>query len=103
MDLRSRDIAALRAVFHRFPAVASVRVFGSRATGSARRSSDLDLAVSAPQVSPREWFDLCDALESAPLIYELDVIQVEQTANPRLLEKINTEGIAIYPEPIILQ
>src|SRR5438552_17311950 len=96
--LRERDLAVLRGAFQRFPAVREVRVFGSRATGQARRASDLDLAIFAPEATSAEWSDLCDALENAPLIYELDVVRPEQTTSERLKEKIEREGIAIYPE-----
>ena len=96
LSLREKDLAALRAAFRRFPAVREVRVFGSRATGQARRASDLDLAISAPDATPLEWADLCDALENAPLIYELDVVRSDHTANQRLKEKIERDGIAIY-------
>jgi uncharacterized protein len=96
--LRDKDLAALRCTFQRFPAVREVRVFGSRATGQARRASDLDLAIFAPDATAGEWADLCDALENAPLIYELDLVRPERTANERLKEKIEREGIPIYPE-----
>jgi predicted nucleotidyltransferase len=96
--LRPQDLAALRGTFRRFPAVREVRVFGSRATGRARRASDLDLAISAPAATPAEWAGLCEALDNAPLIYELDLVRPEQTSSPRLREKIAREGVAIYPE-----
>ena len=47
--LRERDLAWLRQTFQRFPWIGEVRVFGSRATGTARRASDIDLAISAPE------------------------------------------------------
>jgi predicted nucleotidyltransferase len=98
LALREKDLAVLRGAFRRFAAVREVRVFGSRATGHARRASDLDLAISAPEATPGEWADLCDALENAPLIYELDLVRPEQATSERLKEKIAREGIAIYPE-----
>jgi predicted nucleotidyltransferase len=96
--LRNKDLAVLRAACRRFPAVREVRVFGSRATGTARRASDLDLAISAPNATAAEWLDLCDALESAPLIYELDVVRSEGLTNERLKEKIARDGVSVYPE-----
>ena len=97
--LRDRDLAVLLATFRRFPVVQAVLVFGSRATGTARRASDLDLAIAAPDASPSEWADLCDALENAPLIYELDLVRPERTFNSRLIEKVARDGVTIYPEP----
>ena len=94
--LREKDVTVLCEVFRRFPAVREVRVFGSRATGAARRASDLDLSISAPTATSSHWAELCEALEDAPLIYELNLVRPEQTANERLKEKIAREGVTIY-------
>ena len=98
VTLRSKDLAVLRAALRRFPAVREVRVFGSRATGRARRASDLDLAISAPDATASEWLDLCDALENAPLIYQLDLVRSETLTNQRLKERIARDGVSVYPE-----
>jgi len=98
LALRDKDLAALRRALRRLPAVREVRVFGSRATGHARRASDLDLAIFAPEATTAEWADICEALEEAPLIYKLDLVRPDQTTSERLKEKIEREGIAIYPE-----
>ena len=96
--LRPNDVAVLRATLRRFPSVRVARVFGSRATGTARRASDLDLAIQAPDATTSEWLELCDALENAPLIYELDLVREERALNSRLLEKIEREGVTVYPQ-----
>ena len=98
LALRDQDLAALRHTFHRFPWVREVRVFGSRATGQARRASDIDLAISAPHATADEWLELADALEAAPIVYEFDVVRTERAHNSRLMEKIAREGVPIYPE-----
>ncbi len=96
--LRDKDLATLRATFRRFPAVREVRVFGSRATGTARRASDLDLAISAPEAPASEWQAVLEALEEAPIVYSFDIVRMEDTQNPRLLAAIERDGVAIYPE-----
>lgn len=96
--LRDKDLLALRGALARFPSVREVRVFGSRATGSARRASDLDLAISAPNATAEEWADLSEALEQAPIIYELDLVRLDRIPNARLRERIEREGITVYPE-----
>ncbi len=98
LALRDQDLAALRHTFGRFPWVREVRVFGSRATGHARRASDIDLAISAPDATADQWLDLTDALDEAPLIYEFDVVRADRIHNTRLKEKIAREGVCIYPE-----
>ena len=101
--LRDKDLKALRGALKRFPSVREARVFGSRATGRARRTSDLDLAISAPNASAEEWADLFEALEEAPIIYELDLVRLEHTVNARLRERIEREGITVYPEQETVQ
>ena len=96
--IRDQDLATLRRTFQRFPCVREVRLFGSRATGHARRASDIDLAISAPGATAEQWLDLADAVESAPIIYEFDLVHLERTYNPRLLEKIQRDGVRIYPD-----
>ena len=96
--LRELDLAVLRRTFRRFPCVREVRLFGSRATGTARRTSDIDLAISAPDATAEQWLELTDVLEEAPIIYEFDVVRTERAHNPRLIEKIACEGVLIYPE-----
>ena len=97
LSLREKDLAALRGTFSRFPSVTEVRLFGSRATGNARRASDVDLAVFAPDATADEWAGLCEALEGTPIIYELDIVRAERTANVRLRERIEHEGVQVYP------
>ncbi len=97
--LRERDLALLRQTFRRFPCVREVRLFGSRATGTARRASDIDLAISAPDATAEQWLELTEALEAAPIIYEFDLVRTERTRNPGLMDKIAREGVPIYPEP----
>ena len=98
LALRDQDLAELRHTYHRFPWVREVRVFGSRATGQARRASDIDLAISAPDATADQWLEFTDALEAAPIVYEFDVVRTERAHNSRLMEKIAREGVPIYPE-----
>ena len=97
VDLRRRDLETLTSVFRRFPHIREVLVFGSRANGTAKRASDIDLAIAAPDATPSEWLELLEALDEAPIIYELDVVRREQLSNERLREKIEREGVRIYP------
>lgn len=78
IDLPEKDEAILREVLrqHLPPAVA-VFVFGSRATGSARRYSDLDLALAGDQVlDPEKLADLKDALTESDLTIKVDLVDL---------------------------
>lgn len=96
--LRDRDLVALRGAFRCFPYIREVRIFGSRATGHARRASDIDLAISAPDATTEQWLELTETLNEVPIIYEFDIVRTDRVLNPRLIEKIAREGVRIYPE-----
>jgi predicted nucleotidyltransferase len=66
--LRDKEVDILRSTFRHFSFVQEVRVFGSRANGIARRSSDLDPAISSPEATPAEWTELqiCQELLTDP-------------------------------------
>ena len=98
LAIRDQDLAVLRHTFGRFPWVREVRLFGSRATGHARRASDIDLAISAPDATADQWLELTDAIEETPIIFEFDVVRTERIDNTRLMEKLAREGVPIYPE-----
>jgi len=94
--LRDKDIDVLCNTFRRFPSVQEVRVFGSRAKGVPSRRSDLDLAISSNESVTNQWTALQEALENAPLIYELDIVRLDSIMSERLKERIAREGITIY-------
>jgi len=57
------------------PPAAKVWVFGSRATGRARRYSDLDLAIDAGRpLTLDETASLVDAFSESNLAYRVDVV-----------------------------
>ena len=96
VQLRPRDLASLRAVFTRFPGVVSVHLFGSRATGTAHRISDIDVAVSAPGMSAREWADLEKALiEHAPIIHGIELVRLDGRVGQALRAAIARDGVAL--------
>ncbi|MFA5205965.1 MAG: nucleotidyltransferase domain-containing protein [Lentisphaeria bacterium] len=95
-DLREVDLERLNRVFRRFSGVRRVLLFGSRATGSAKRVSDVDLAVEAPAMSDLEWGEFHAALDDAPIILELDVIRLDRLPAGSLAEAIRREGIPVY-------
>lgn len=77
LQLREQDRQALKRALAAFPEVRNAWVFGSRAAGTARRASDIDLAIEAPGLAPARWHALREALEEAPLIYRLDIVRLD--------------------------
>ena len=65
-----------------------VILYGSRAKGTARERSDIDIAVSGA-----ENFDiLVEKVEELPTLYSIDLVNMDTCKNQLLLEDIRQYG-----------
>ena len=65
-----------------------VILYGSRAKGTARERSDIDIAVSGV-----ECFDeLVEKIEELPTLYSVDLLNMDTCRNELLLEDIKQYG-----------
>ena len=74
--------------------IQKVILFGSRARGTFRRDSDIDLAVSGRNA---DLFRLAVEEETDTLL-TYDVVDLDHTASAELLDVIRKEGIVLYEE-----
>lgn len=76
MSVEQKEIEIIKKIARQYvPKTHKAFIFGSRATGSNRPHSDYDLGISGPRpLTPREWGTLHDALEEAPIIHVVDVV-----------------------------
>jgi predicted nucleotidyltransferase len=94
--LSSAEVEAIGAVFAHHPRISRVTLFGSRAKGTARGASDVDLAVAGTR-DDREVEALALELDELPLPYHFDLKSIERIENRSLLEHIERVGKTIYP------
>ncbi len=94
-DLDPRVTSYLRDVLARHPCVESAVLFGSRVKGTARPSSDVDLAL-AGRVSPLELARIAGELEDLPLPLRFDVHALERLTHEGLLDHIARVGVRVY-------
>ncbi|HYE31755.1 MAG TPA: nucleotidyltransferase domain-containing protein [Methylomirabilota bacterium] len=97
VQLRTKDFEALKKCFRKHPRIAQVKLFGSRAKGAAKPTSDIDLAIFAPGASTMEWSDIYESLEESSVLPMMDVVRMDTLVNESLREKIDREGVVIYP------
>lgn len=95
--------ADIAAVFARYPAIQQVLIFGSRAKGTAKPGSDIDLAVVAPAMDAATFTQLWNELDALPLIFKLDVLHLDTLMQPGLKTRIENEGRCFYTPGVALQ
>lgn len=90
-------IADIQAVFAQFPEIEKVLIFGSRAKGTWKDGSDIDLAVIAPNLSDKAFTALWNAIDDLPVVFKIDCLHWDRTSNQTLKNKILKEGKIFYP------
>lgn len=93
--LTDRELALVRDVLRRHPAVWAAILFGSRAKGTHTACSDVDLAIEGG-VTPLEAEAIAGDLDELPLPYRFDVQALPHIAHKPLREDIDRVGICIY-------
>ncbi len=94
--LTETDINLIAAAIAQFPEIEDALIFGSRAKGSYKKASDVDLAVKGRHVSNETIKRLNFVLnEELPLPYFFDVVHYESLENQLLVEHIDRAGKSI--------
>ncbi len=72
---------------------ARVWLFGSQARGEARPTSDVDVAIEPLEAFPPDLFsNLREALEDAPIIPKVDVVNFLEASEP-IRQAVLREGV----------
>ena len=100
--LTERDMTTLFAIFQKYPEIKQVTIFGSRAKGTWKTGSDVDLAIVNDKVSFKTLLSLKSDFEESNLPYKIDLVQLPQLKNSDLIEHINRVGVMFYSNEKIL-
>jgi uncharacterized protein len=95
IGLTSRELTLLESVFQQYAGLKSVRLFGSRAMGTHKPSSDVDLALLG-HLTPTDVARVQAALDELPLPYFFDVVDVATITYQPFRDHIDTCGRLIY-------
>lgn len=96
LGLTKQELAEICSIFHCHPEISKVILFGSRAKGTSKPNSDIDLAVEGVS-NDLQVEALAMELDELSLPYKFDVKSVNKIRNPALIDHINRVGINIYP------
>jgi uncharacterized protein len=97
--LSAATIAALQQVFARHAEVEQVLLYGSRAKGTQRKGSDIDLTLSGDKLDYRLLNRIETEIDDLLLPYTVDLSLFKQIDNPDLIDHIRRVGLIFYPAP----
>jgi len=94
-SLSPAELELIRSVLSRHPEITGAILFGSRAKGTARPASDVDLALEGI-TDPLQAEAVASDLEELPLPYRFDVQALAAIRHRPLLEHIERVGVRIH-------
>jgi len=95
--LAERHYRDIERVLRRYLNIERVLIFGSRAKGTDKPYSDIDLAVIAPNMDDQEFSRLWNELDGLELVFKLDVLHWDRLGQQNLKNSIMTHGLIFYP------
>lgn len=91
--ISERSFEYIKKTFESFPEIKEVIVFGSRAKGTFRNGSDIDLAIKGSGNCLKIAMDIAGILnETVPIPYHVDVISYNDLENQELKSHIDRVG-----------
>ena len=95
IHIDEKILSELRHIFKKYP-IQKVLLFGSRARGDFKKTSDVDLAVFSENISDREFNLIVDEINEIDTPLSFDVVHFEKLKKDSLKEKILKDGVLIY-------
>jgi len=85
----------IRMIAFKYPNIYKIILFGSRARGDFKNSSDIDLAIFSKCKSSLEAADFTNDIEKLDTLFKFDIVFIDPDTDEKLLDNINKEGIVI--------
>lgn len=94
--LTDRDMNDIQIALEQFPEINSAILFGSRALGTHKNGSDVDLAIVGSRITYRTVASLSDILNEVYLLpYMFDIVHYDSLTNENLKSHIDSVGKAL--------
>lgn len=94
--LKPEVIERINSVFAAYPEVEQVVLYGSRAKGTHRAASDIDLCLKGEKLTLPLLLKIGNALDDLLLPYQIDLSILHELDNPELIEHIQRVGLVFY-------
>lgn len=89
-------LATVRGILARYPAVDSAVLYGSRAKGTYKTGSDIDLSLTGSGLDFHTLSAIAGDLDESDIPYQVDISILAQIDNPNLVEQIQRVGQVFY-------
>lgn len=94
--LTENTLEKICAVFARFPEIDKAVLYGSRAKGTFKPGSDIDLTLYGAALTPALCATIADALDELLLPYSIDLSVFAALNHASLEEHIQRIGVVLY-------
>ncbi len=91
--LPEKTISSLKKIFSNQPVIQKIILYGSRAKGTYKPGSDIDLTLDAPQLDLSALLKIENEIDDLMLPYKVDLSLLHQIDNPSLIEHIQKFGV----------
>ncbi|MDR3078076.1 MAG: nucleotidyltransferase domain-containing protein [Planctomycetota bacterium] len=89
-------VARLSGVFAAFPEVGEAVLYGSRAKGTHKKGSDIDLALKGAELDWARLGEIETAIDDLLLPYKVDLLIYDTLEHVKLREHIDRVGVTLY-------
>lgn len=94
--LKKEHIDAINNVFNEYQNIEKVLIYGSRAKGTHKPGSDIDLVIAEKEISFSQMMEITNKLDDLLLPYKIDISQKSKISNSDLIDHINRVGKIFY-------
>lgn len=94
--LSQKNINAINQVFLKYPGIEQVLIYGSRAKGTYKPGSDIDLTLVGGALTLSDMLKIENELDDLLLPYFIDLSLLHTIKDPGFLEHIQRVGLPFY-------
>lgn len=94
--LKEHTIQEINSVFENFPQVEKALLYGSRAKGTFRNGSDIDLTLVGEMLDLSILLKIENDIDDLLLPYKIDLSIFSHIESEGLIEHINRVGVVFY-------
>lgn len=94
--LKDSIIIKIKKVLTKYDEIEKALVFGSRARGDYKKTSDIDIAIFSDNITSTRLNLLRNDFDELDIIYTVDVVDFQKLSKEELKNNIINDGIVIF-------